>query len=81
MTIKLPAVEPKRYVVSAGAGQTLTVTSDNKNVVISLVKGDAEESGSENNLVAKLSTKGDYVIQFQNTIDKDVQANVVIEIK
>lgn len=80
LSVKIPAGELKRFVVGAGAGQNLIVTSDNKNTDITMVKGDAGDNSAEGGLNVMLNKNGDYVFQIQNTSDKDIQTNIKIEI-
>jgi hypothetical protein len=71
----------KRFSVGAQAGQYLSVTSNSKDVSISLIKGDADVSKDGDALEATLKQNGEFVIQVQKISDKTVNASVTIEIR
>lgn len=77
----LPAYEMKRFVVGARAGQTLTLTTDAKNVAFRIFKGDAEETELPNGLRAKLLKNGDYVFEISNGGETEVTVSAKVEIK
>lgn len=70
----------KRFKVGARAGQTLIVTTNSKDVSISL-DGEAETTDGENSLTAKLQKSGDFVIQLQKISDAVLSVSLTIEIQ
>lgn len=79
ITVKITAYEMKRYVVGAGASQTLTVTVDTAEASARL-RGDVETTDTPNSFTAKLPTKGDYTIEISNGADKDKEITFTIRI-
>lgn len=77
----IPAYEIKRFVVGARAGQTLTLTTDSKNVSFRIFKGEAEESELPNGMRAKLLKNGDYVFEIGNGGEEETTVSAKIEIK
>lgn len=78
---KIRVEDIKRFVVGAGAGQTLTVSVNSKSVALSLLSDDADVSNETNSLTAKLNKNGDYVIELQNLDEKPVEVTLKIEIR
>jgi hypothetical protein len=82
LNVTLPAGEMKRFTVGASRGQILTVTTkDTKNFSASLSKGDANSTDMNGGFYAALETSGDFVIQVQNSSDKEASTVVTIEIE
>lgn len=79
-TIKVRVDEIKRYIIGAGAGQTLSVSVNTNMISLSLDKGEADVTEGKNGFTALLKASGDYVIQLQNINDKPTDATLTIEI-
>lgn len=86
LTVNLSEADDiKRFVVGARAGQTLTVTAipsdKSKNIEVTLFKGEAEPSETNNKLIARLKENGDYIVQISGFTEKETSVSVTIEIK
>lgn len=71
----------KRFVVRAAEGQTLTVTSDSDKIMFRLVKGDADVTEEDNELIAELAETGDYVFEIRSYGEKKIAATITVTIK
>ncbi len=79
--LKVKVDEIKRYILGAGAGQTLSVSVNTNMVTVSLDQGEADITEGTNSFTAVLKEKGDYVIQLQNINDKPTEVTLTIEIR
>lgn len=85
-TVKLTEDDDiKRFVVGARAGQTLTVTAapsdKSKTIEVTVFKGEADTTETDNKLTAKLKNNGDYIIQIRGFTEKEMSVSVSIEIR
>lgn len=83
LRVKLDKYDRKRFVVSARKGQTLFVSSGiepSSSLSYDLRKGEADVETTENGMIVKLKTNGDYVIEISNTTDKVLDFSVTIQI-
>ncbi|MBS1792663.1 MAG: hypothetical protein JSS81_02345 [Acidobacteria bacterium] len=71
----------KRFIVSARAGQSLSVYSSSTDVSITLVDGDADVSKDGDSLEATLRQNGDFVIQVQKISDRSISSSITFEIQ
>jgi hypothetical protein len=81
LNVSLPIARAKRYSVKARAGQTLTISTNSKTLAVNLIRGAADLNETDRAFVAVMYENGEYVIQFENTGDANVEAVVKIEIK
>lgn len=78
-TVKIGSYDRKRYVLSAGAGQTMTVSTDVDGADARLLD-DAEVTDGKNSFTAKLPKKGDYTIEVANNTDSEQTITVTVKI-
>ncbi len=78
-TVTIPANDKKRYIIGAGAGQTMTVSVNNADANISILE-DVESTEGKNSLTAKLPKKGDYTIEIGNVAQAEAAIDVVVKI-
>lgn len=76
----LPADEGKRFIVSAKAGQVLTVSIDTDQADLRLLE-DASVTFGINNFLARLPKTGDYTIEVRNNLGSSLQVLVNIKIQ
>ncbi len=79
--IKVEKYDQKRFVIKAGKGQTLLVSSAAKGIGYSLFTGESEVENTDNGMVVKLKETGDFVFIVSNDNDKDMEFSITVEIK
>ncbi|MGI8811066.1 MAG: hypothetical protein ACR2IH_00875 [Pyrinomonadaceae bacterium] len=77
---KLEAQDLKRYVVSAKAGQVLSVSAGTPGLSIRLLD-DAKVTEGENGFSAHLPKNGDYAFEIQNIDTKPIEVTITVRIK
>jgi hypothetical protein len=80
LTIKIPANEGKRFVVGAGAHQTLDVSINTDKASLRLLE-DAELTENTKGFSAILPKNGDYTIEVANFEDKTIDVVLNIRIR
>lgn len=78
--VKIDSNDRKRYTVGAGAGQTLTVSTDSDGVDPGLL-GDTEATQGKNSFTVKLPKKGDYTFEIANNTENPKVVTVTVTIK
>ena len=77
---KIAANEGKRFVVSARAGQVLSVSVDSDKAEVRVLE-EAMATEGVNGLSAKLPKNGNYTVQVLNLSDAELTVNVTIKIR
>ncbi|HEY0428309.1 MAG TPA: hypothetical protein VGC76_11045 [Pyrinomonadaceae bacterium] len=81
LNVSIPSGKFKRYVVSGRVGQTLTISTDAKNVAVKLVRGAADVNETARGFLAVLNDNGEFIVQVQDISGSGAEAVVKIEIK
>jgi len=81
LNVSIPSGKFKRYVVSGSVGQTLTVSTDAKNIAVRLVKGAADVNENERGFLAVLNDNTDFIVQIEDISGMNAEAVVKIEVK
>lgn len=81
LNVSLPIARAKRYSIKARAGQILTISTASKTLAVNLIRGAADLNEKDRAYIAVLYENGEYVIQFENTGDTNLEAAVKIEVK
>lgn len=79
MQISIPAGELKRFIVRAGRGQTISVSTNSETASLRLLE-DAVITKNVNGFSAKLPKAGDYTIEIENTDSKELRTALNIKI-
>lgn len=81
LNVSVPNGKFKRYVVAGRVGQTLTVSTEAKNVSVRIVRGAADVNENERGFLAVLNDNSDFVIQIDNVGGIQTDALVKVELK
>lgn len=81
LRVSVPSGKFKRYVISGRVGQTLAVSTDAKNIAVSLVRGAADVNENERGFLAVLNDNGEFIIQIEDISGMNAEASVKIEVK
>ena len=76
-----PGVEGKRFVLKARAGQTLTVLSDNPNLIPYLLDGDAKVTKTSDGFEAKLNKNGEYRVLVSSSGESEITGAITLTIR
>jgi hypothetical protein len=81
LNVNIASGKFKRYVVSGRVGQTLTVSTDAKNIKVRLIRGEADVNENERGFLAVLNDNSDFIVQIEEIAGMNAQAVVKIEVK
>ena len=81
LRVSLQSGKFKRYVVSGRVGQTLSVSTDAKNIAVRLVRGEADVNENERGFLAVLNDNGEFIIQIEDISGMNAEAVVKVEVK
>lgn len=81
LNVSLQSGKFKRYLISGRVGQTLTVSTDAKNIAVRLVRGAADVNENERGFLAVLDDNTDFIVQVEDISGMNSDAVVKIELK
>jgi hypothetical protein len=81
LNVNIPSGKFKRYVVSGRVGQTLTLSTDAKNIKVRLIRGEADVNENERGFLAVLNDNTDFIVQVEEIGGTNARATVKIEVK
>lgn len=81
VNITLSPKTEQAFVVTAKAGQTMSVESSSKELIINLNKGKAETTEDIGFLNAELLANGEYVFEVRNNGKKEIKSSIKVTIE
>jgi hypothetical protein len=81
LNVSIQSGKSKRYVFPGRVGQTLTISTQAKNISVRLVRGAADVNENASGFLAVLNDNSDFIIQIDNISGAPADAVVKIELK